>query len=380
MRQSKQFWWTLAVLVPLLALAQISGPQNYSSVINLFLRSTTAAAARSAIDAAQGTNGVLQGTIGINTTGPAKALEINSATGANLRLTYNDSDGSAANYADFSMSSGGDLTITPIGGDTVVTGTLAGSTQVFAGNTGTVAAGQATQASDYLVVGNSSSGGGNRSTIRFTGAGYSNTPSNANTTSAGDRLVLYNDNIGKAAIGLGANYNIWFQANGTGSTGFQFYSSTSTSPNLVAAIGPTGNFSTYKSVTTSGWGVPGIYAAARSTAQTAAVASVATYTCGAADGSFEVSGNILVTTSSSEAFALQVSYTDEGNTARTQVIPITKTDGTILTATASANGAIAYTGIPVHIRVKASTAITVKTAGTFTGCTYNAEGVIKQTN
>jgi hypothetical protein len=379
MRQSKQFWWTLAVLVPILALAQISGPQNYSSVINLFLRSTTAAAARSAIDAAQGTNGVLQGTIGINTTGPAKALEVNSATGANLRLTYNDSDGSAANYADFSMSSGGDLTIAPSGGDSTVTGTLAISTQTFAGNSGT-ATGRATQPSDYILIGNSSGIASDRSNIRFTGSGYSNTPSNANADSVGDKITFFNSATGKVAIGLGTAYNIWFQAHGASGTGYSFYAGSSTTPNLVVGINTTGAFSTYKSVTTAGWGVPGIYAAARSTAQTAAVASVATYTCGSADGSFEVSGNILVTTSSSEAFALQVSYTDEGNTARTQVIPITKTDGTILTATASANGAIAYTGIPVHIRVKASTAITVKTAGTFTGCTYNAEGIIKQTN
>ncbi|MFA6526226.1 MAG: hypothetical protein WCT26_02305, partial [Candidatus Buchananbacteria bacterium] len=40
------------------------------------------------------------GKVGIGTTVPGKDLEINSATGANLRLTYNDADGSATNYAD----------------------------------------------------------------------------------------------------------------------------------------------------------------------------------------------------------------------------------------------------------------------------------------
>ncbi|OGH88948.1 MAG: hypothetical protein A2537_03825 [Candidatus Magasanikbacteria bacterium RIFOXYD2_FULL_36_9] len=49
--------------------------------------------------------------IGIGTTGPGKALEINSATGANLRLTYNDSNGSATNYSDLSVGSDGGLTI-----------------------------------------------------------------------------------------------------------------------------------------------------------------------------------------------------------------------------------------------------------------------------
>jgi hypothetical protein len=57
------------------------------------------------------------GNVGMGTTAPDKALEINSATGANLRLTYNDSNGSAANYSDLAVSSSGDLTITPSGGD-----------------------------------------------------------------------------------------------------------------------------------------------------------------------------------------------------------------------------------------------------------------------
>jgi len=58
------------------------------------------------------------GNFGILTSTPNASLEINSATGANLRLTYNDSDGGAANYADLRMSSGGDLTITSSGGET----------------------------------------------------------------------------------------------------------------------------------------------------------------------------------------------------------------------------------------------------------------------
>lgn len=56
------------------------------------------------------------GFIGLGTFAPDRMLEINSATGENLRLTYNDSNGSAATYADFSMSSGGNLTIAPTGG------------------------------------------------------------------------------------------------------------------------------------------------------------------------------------------------------------------------------------------------------------------------
>lgn len=66
------------------------------------------------------------GDFGIGTTTPTKKVEINSATGDNLRLTYNDADGSAANYADLLVSSGGNLTITPSGGNTNITGTING--------------------------------------------------------------------------------------------------------------------------------------------------------------------------------------------------------------------------------------------------------------
>lgn len=62
-------------------------------------------------------NIITTGTIGINTSAPTKQVEINSATGDCLRLTYNDSDGSATNYVDILVSSSGDLTLTPSGGD-----------------------------------------------------------------------------------------------------------------------------------------------------------------------------------------------------------------------------------------------------------------------
>lgn len=59
------------------------------------------------------------GNVGIGTTSPDKVVEINSANGSNLRLTYNDANGTAANYTDFAISSAGDLTITPSGGGIV---------------------------------------------------------------------------------------------------------------------------------------------------------------------------------------------------------------------------------------------------------------------
>ena len=116
----------------------------------------------------------------------------------------------------------------------------------------------------------------------------------------------------------------------------------------------------------------------RSAGATAAVASVATYTLGAADASFEISANVLITTSSAEAFTVTCAYTDEGNTARTITLNFQLLAGTIGTGIAFANGTVPYEGIPLHIRCKASTAITIATTGTFTGCTYNVEGIIKK--
>jgi len=116
----------------------------------------------------------------------------------------------------------------------------------------------------------------------------------------------------------------------------------------------------------------------RSVAQTGAVASIATFTVGAADSSFIVSGNVLVTTATAHNFNLQVTYTDEGNTSRTVTCNVQQLGGTLVTAITNITGAGPYEGVPLHIRCKASTAITILTAGTFTTVTYNVEGVIIQ--
>lgn len=135
----------------------------------------------------------------------------------------------------------------------------------------------------------------------------------------------------------------------------------------------------YKNVNTAGWGLPAIYAAGRPAAgQTAAVASVATYTVGAADGSFLVSANVNVTISTTHSFSVQLDYTDETNTARTLTLTLSKLDGTLLSVITDATGAGPYAGLTFQIRCKASTTITIKTSGTFTTVTYNVEGLIQQ--
>lgn len=60
--------------------------------------------------------------IGIGTSAPDRALEINDASGNCLRLTYNDANGSAANYADLLVSSSGNLRITASGGSIGIAG------------------------------------------------------------------------------------------------------------------------------------------------------------------------------------------------------------------------------------------------------------------
>jgi hypothetical protein len=128
---------------------------------------------------------------------------------------------------------------------------------------------------------------------------------------------------------------------------------------------------------------PFVITRGRATAQAAANASVATVTVGASDGTFEVSANVLVTTATNHTFTAQCTYTDEGNTARTVTLPFRLVgDTTALTSSiANTAGTVPYNGVPIHIRAKAATAITILTpaGGTYTTVVYNIEGVIKQT-
>lgn len=145
-----------------------------------------------------------------------------------------------------------------------------------------------------------------------------------------------------------------------------------------AALSLTGKLTSYNGVATAGWGVPVVQAAGRATAQVAANASVATYTVGAADGSFEISANILVTASATHSFGVVVTYTDEGNTARSLTLPLAQLAGTVIAAVTNVTGVGPYEGVTVHLRAKASTVITITTAGTFTSVTYNVDGAIRQ--
>lgn len=146
-----------------------------------------------------------------------------------------------------------------------------------------------------------------------------------------------------------------------------------------ASVGPPGAVAITGGTIAGVTGVPVIVAQARATAQTAAKASLISYTVGAADTSYEVSGNVLVTASTTHTFVESVTYTDEGNTSRTLNLTFTLVSGgSPGTSIANANGAVPYMGLVQQIRAKAGTTITFQTTGTFTSVTYNVEGVLKQ--
>lgn len=135
----------------------------------------------------------------------------------------------------------------------------------------------------------------------------------------------------------------------------------------------------YNGVTTAGFGQPIIVASGRATGQTAAVASVATFTPGA-DGTFQIAVNVLVTTATTHNFVIQVSYKDEGGTARTSSIPLFALGVGAVTGVANGSGAIPYQGYAITIRAKAANAITILTeaAGTYTSVVFNVDGTILQ--
>ncbi len=123
----------------------------------------------------------------------------------------------------------------------------------------------------------------------------------------------------------------------------------------------------------------GRVATGRSTAQTAAVASVATYTVGASDASFLVAANVNVTAATTASITVTVTYTDETNTSRTTTFSFVQNGVAVPIQTiTNVTGTGAYSSSVISIRCKAATAITIATVGTFTSVTYNVEGHISQ--
>ena len=176
-----------------------------------------------------------------------------------------------------------------------------------------------------------------------------------------------NDSIATSTIGIqkGASrpdhtHNISTSALGT--------------PAAVALVGARGSSTVLPRFDHAHKGVVSI-SDGRQTAQTAAIASLLAFTVGAADGLFRIQGNVNITTFVAGTFNMTVAYTDETNTARTLTLNFSSLTGTLGIAIAAAGP---FEGIPAVIRCKASTTITVATAGTFTSLTYNAEAMLEQ--
>lgn len=117
-----------------------------------------------------------------------------------------------------------------------------------------------------------------------------------------------------------------------------------------------------------------------SAAAVAAVPTIATYTVPATDGTYDVRLFLLVTaTSGATSFTATVVFTDESNTARTNTVAFLTTGGnSLITSIINANGTIPYYSVPMTLRCKAGTTITVATAagGTYTTVTYDVLAII----
>lgn len=163
---------------------------------------------------------------------------------------------------------------------------------------------------------------------------------------------------------------------------FDFHVSSNTSVFQVTATGAMamgGKVTNYNGIATVGWGSPAIYGQGRLTAQVASAASVATYTVGAADGSFEIAANVNITAATTASFTVTCTYTDENNTSRVVTFSFVQNGVAVPIQTiTNVTGVGAYAGMKMAIRCKASTAITIATTGTFTSVTYNVEGTITQ--
>ncbi len=213
------------------------------------------------------------------------------------------------------------------------------------------------------------------------GSSNVSTPTPWNVNSNGSTFIETNRTDGTFAFvqtGSGLNsgnpaLRYAFLNNGT----LNFYDGSAAVGPITAQLTTSGLLTRYNNLATAGTGIPYIVASGRATAQTALAASIATFTP-AADGSFLIGANVNVTTSTAFTFTMTCTYTDEGNTARTQTIPFVQIAGTPLTSITNVTGAGPYEGIPVRIRAKAATAITIQTVGTFTTVTYNAEADITQ--
>lgn len=339
------------------------GPITTTGTLSINLANSNAWTASQSIASASAT----AFTVGLNgATNPALQIDASTASSANGIKIKSNASGGGVTLAAISSGSLENLTLNGLGvtaqvviGSIVVTGTAA---RVKIGN-GAVNNGTSGTSVDLLVNGNFAPS--STSTMLCRGVDIAPTINfSAGTPGAGSYEAL-RVRVTETALPTGTNYLARF-SNGSAGTTDKF------------AMLSTGIISNYAGVATAGWGTPAVYASARSVAQTAAVASVATYTVGAADGSFMVMANVNVTAVTTASFTVTVAYTDEAGNSDTLTLNFSSLTGTFLTAITNVTGTGAYEGVPLYIRAKASTSITIATTGTFTSVTYNVGATIVQ--
>lgn len=199
-----------------------------------------------------------------------------------------------------------------------------------------------------------------------------------NATGTTAKLNFTNSGIGAAGANITLGSTTMTIANTEAGT-IVFATNGATNLTLAAdnSINVAKKISSYNGVATTGWGVGAIQAAAEVTAQSGA-GTITSYTNGAADGTYRVSAQVNVTAVTALSTTVTCTYTDKSNTSRVMIMPVQQLTGSFI-----AGGLITGTGAwetPVmHIRCKASTAITIATtAGTFTGVTFSADAIIQQ--
>jgi hypothetical protein len=121
--------------------------------------------------------------------------------------------------------------------------------------------------------------------------------------------------------------------------------------------------------------VPMIAGSGRVDGATAAIANLLTVNVPHnVDHSYSVSADVSVTASTTHAFTVTCTYTDEAGVPRTLTLSFgLVAGGAFVTSIANGNGAVPYMGVPQRIRAKRGTTIVVATTGTFTAVVYNAE-------
>jgi hypothetical protein len=167
----------------------------------------------------------------------------------------------------------------------------------------------------------------------------------------------------------------WRSTLGTSQTGNHLSCYNSDDSTLALAVSSAGKITQYNALATAGNGVPSIVAYGSAVGVSSQQTSICTFTP-AADGLFEVSFNVNITTLGSGSFTVQCTYTDENSGSNTISMIKSSVNGTVSSLN---NAAGPSHGIPLTIRAKGGTAITIKNSSTtYTGCTYDVFAMIKQ--